>query len=100
MTPRYVGSIPTTAAKKQDKDVWLMLVSEASKLLGINPQTLRLALQQGKFPQFGTAIKTSKKRYVYYINEKRLMKYLEGGDINQLETYSNIGDISSDIGRV
>ena len=63
-----------------------MTVSEAAKLLGLTPQTLRLGLQQSKFPQFGTAIKTSPKRYVYYINERRLMTYLKGGDINKSET--------------
>lgn len=42
-------------------------------------QTLRLGLQQDKFP-FGTAIRTSEKRYVYWVSEKRLEKYLEGVD--------------------
>lgn len=62
-----------------------MLVSEAAKKLGMNPQTLRLGLQQGKFP-FGTAILTTKAedsdvgkdRYTYYINERMLENYLEG----------------------
>ena len=36
-----------------------MLVSEAAKLLDMNPQTLRLALQQEKF-SFGVAIKPMK----------------------------------------
>lgn len=57
-----------------------MLVSEAAKKLGMNTQTLRLALRQGKFP-FGEAILTSEKRYVYYINEDRLNLYLEGRDL-------------------
>ena len=54
-----------------------MLVSEAAKLMGMNTQTLRLALQQGKFP-FGEAILTSEKRYTYYISRERLNKYLKG----------------------
>ncbi len=57
-----------------------MLVSDAAKKLGLNTQTLRLALQQGRFP-FGEAIQTSENRYVYYINEKRLNLYLEGRDL-------------------
>lgn len=77
-----------------------MLVSEAARLLGINPQTLRLALQQSKFPQFGTAIKTSPKRYVYYINERRLMDYLKGGDMDRLENNNDICDTAFDTGRV
>jgi hypothetical protein len=55
-----------------------MLVSDAAKLLGMNTQTLRLALQQGLF-DFGVAIRTSENRYTYYINKTRLTKYLEGG---------------------
>ncbi len=54
-----------------------MLVSEAAQRLGMNTQTLRLALQQDKFP-FGTAIKTSPHRYTYYINSKLLDNYLKG----------------------
>ena len=56
-----------------------MLVSEAAKRLGMNTQTLRLALQQGRF-NFGTAVKTSENRWTYYINQTRLEKYLEGSD--------------------
>ena len=54
-----------------------MLVSDAAKKLGLSTQTLRLALQQGKF-DFGVAIKTSDNRYTYYINPMRLHRYLEG----------------------
>ena len=54
-----------------------MLVSEAADKLGMNTQTLRLALQQRLFP-FGVAVKTSENRYTYYINKQRLERYLEG----------------------
>lgn len=54
-----------------------MLVEEAAKELGIATQTLRLALQQGLF-DFGVAVKTSEKRYTYYINPKQLETYLKG----------------------
>ena len=56
-----------------------MLVSEAAEKLGMNPQTLRLALQQRLFP-FGVAVKTSENRYTYKIFTKRLELYLEGKD--------------------
>lgn len=56
-----------------------MLVSEAAKKLGMNTQTLRLALQQQLFP-FGVAVKTSNNRYTYWISETRLRKFLEGSD--------------------
>lgn len=58
-----------------------MLVSEAAKKLGMNTQTLRLALQQQLFP-FGVAVKTSENRYTYKIFTNRLEKYLEGNDCN------------------
>ena len=54
-----------------------LLVSEAAKQLGMNTQTLRLALQQRLFP-FGVAVKTSEDRYTYYINPMRLEKYMNG----------------------
>lgn len=57
-----------------------MLVEEAAKKLGMSTQTLRLALQQGKFP-FGTAVKTSEKRFTYYVNPARLHRYLQGEDV-------------------
>lgn len=57
-----------------------MRVDEAAKLLGMNTQTLRLALQQGLFP-FGNAVLTSEKRYTYYINPTRLERYLKGEDM-------------------
>lgn len=57
-----------------------LLVSEAAKKLGMNTQTLRLALQQNLF-SFGVAVHTSENRYTYYINEARLEKYLQGKDL-------------------
>ena len=69
-----------------------MTVSDAAKQLGMNTQTLRLALQQGKF-DFGTAIKTSENRYTYYINPMRLKLYMEGRDY---ETHCSNGlDVSN-----
>lgn len=57
-----------------------MKVEDAAQRLEMNPQTLRLALQQGLFP-FGRAIRTSEKRFTYYINPTRLDKYLKGDDM-------------------
>lgn len=54
-----------------------MTVEEAAKTVGMNAQTLRLALQQGLLP-FGIATKTSEHRYTYTIFEERLEKYLRG----------------------
>lgn len=50
-------------------------VVEAAAIMDVDPQFLRAALQQGRFP-FGTAVKM--KRWVYYINTKRFYDYLAG----------------------
>ena len=70
-----------------------MLPQEAAKKLGMNTQTLRLALQQGLFP-FGVAVKTSENRYTYYINETRLQHYLEGGGNAKVIDWSNASGTS------
>jgi hypothetical protein len=66
-------------------------VSDAAKRLDMNPQTLRLALQQGLMP-FGVAVKTSPNRYTYKIFPKRLERYLEGVDYGK-GTISHDGNI-------
>ena len=70
-----------------------MLVSEAAKKLGMNTQTLRLALQQGLF-DFGTAVKTSEKRFTYFICDKRLEKYLEGADYEKVSGGCSAGVVA------
>lgn len=50
-------------------------IKEASELLDIPAQCLRMGLRQGRFP-FGTAVQSSEKRYVYYINRGKLYEYL------------------------
>lgn len=72
-----------------------MLVSEAAKRLNMNPQTLRLGLQQRLFP-FGEAIKTSKNRYTYHINEKALEMYLKGYVYEKDSNYWNIAITNPD----
>lgn len=48
-------------------------IVEAAELMGVNPQFLRLGLQQGRFP-FGTAVKM--RRWAYYINAIKFYEYL------------------------
>lgn len=55
----------------------MILVSEAAKEIGMNTQTLRLGLQQRRFP-FGEAIQTSENRYTYHINPALLKRYQDG----------------------
>ena len=51
-------------------------VVEAAKIMDVDPQFLRIGLQQGRFP-FGVAVKMEK-RWAYYVNAKRFNAYLEG----------------------
>lgn len=54
-------------------------VPEAAAIMGVTPQFLRLALQQGRFP-FGAAVKM--KRWSYYINPEQFRKYVAGEIMN------------------
>jgi len=74
-----------------------MIVEEAAKRLQMNPQTLRLALQQRLFP-FGVAVKTSENRYTYKIFETRLEKYLEARDYEKESIDWSAG--GNDVNRV
>lgn len=51
---------------------------EASRLLGLPEQTLRVFIQCGKFSEFAKAIKIGdSKHWTYYINAPRLYEYLK-----------------------
>lgn len=52
-------------------------VVEASTIMNTDPQMLRIALQQERFP-FGVAVKN--KRWSYYINTERFIKYMRAID--------------------
>lgn len=52
-----------------------LTVIDAAKIMGVSPQFLRQALREDKFP-FGTAVKSSENRYVYYINKARFHEYM------------------------
>lgn len=55
-------------------------VAVAAKMLRMNHNTVRKGLQQGVFP-WGYAIKTSEKRWVYFINAARFAE-IEGVTVN------------------
>jgi hypothetical protein len=57
-----------------------MTVVEAAKAMGINPQFLRAALMQGKFP-FGVGVKMEHNEF--YISKIRFEKYIEGVDLGR-----------------
>lgn len=50
-------------------------VAEAAKIMGKSQQFIRIGLQQGKLP-IGTAVKTCKKNWNYYISPKLLKDYI------------------------
>lgn len=55
-----------------------MKTEKAAQLLGLPVQTLRVFIQNGKFPEFATAIKKEgSKHWTYYINATRLYEYLK-----------------------
>lgn len=53
-------------------------VIEAAKKMKIDPQVLRIGLQQNKFP-FGWAIKSENGNYSYYISKKLFEEAIGGG---------------------
>ena len=53
-----------------------MKIKEAAKVLGVNPQFLRVGLQQERFP-FGFAVKM-KKHWAYHIDEGKLRDWMKG----------------------
>lgn len=55
-------------------------IQEAAQILGCTPLYLRVALQNGKFSEFGNSIKTSSE-YTYYINRNRLMAWVNARDL-------------------
>lgn len=58
-----------------------LTVAEAAKKLGMSAQGLRIALQRGRFSQFGEAWKNDEK-WSYYINRARLEQYLKAEGVN------------------
>jgi hypothetical protein len=70
-------------------------VEDAAKRLEMNPQTLRLALQQGLMP-FGVAVKTSPNRYTYKIFPERLERYLKGIDYENIGSYRYVNHYDTD----
>ncbi len=51
-------------------------VAESAKKLGMSAQGLRIALQRGRFSQFGQAWKNDTK-WTYFINRNRLEEYIK-----------------------
>ena len=52
-----------------------LTIRQASKIMGVTPLFLQLALRQNKF-DFGVAVEGD--RWIYYINTERFLNYMEG----------------------
>ena len=53
----------------------MLTVIEASKILGVSPQFIRLGLQQERLP-IGTAVKSSDNRLVYDVRKHLVKAYM------------------------
>lgn len=51
-----------------------MTVAEASKLMGVSRQFVRVGLQKGIFP-FGYAVQISTDRFTYFISRQKFLEY-------------------------
>ena len=56
-----------------------MTVEEASKLMGVSRQFIRVGLQKGILP-FGYAVKISAGRYTYFISRQKFIEITGIGD--------------------
>ena len=60
----------------QEGQIPRLKVDEVAKMMGMNHQSVRKGLQQGRFP-WGYAIHTSENHWVYFINAKKFAE-IEG----------------------
>ena len=51
-----------------------MTIAEASKLMGVSRQFVRVGLQKGIFP-FGYAVQVSADRFTYFISRQKFLDY-------------------------
>ena len=51
-----------------------MTVAEASRLMGVSPQFVRIGLQKGIFP-FGYAVQISTDRFTYFISRQKFTEH-------------------------
>lgn len=51
-----------------------MTVAEASKLMGVSRQFIRVGLQKGIFP-FGYAVQVSADRFTYFISKQKFLEH-------------------------
>lgn len=65
------------------KTMYGLKVKEASERLGISQAAVRILMKRGKLP-IGIATQLNGQRYVYYISEDALEKYIRNSSGNML----------------
>lgn len=51
-----------------------MTIEEASRLMGVSPQFVRVGLQKGILP-FGYAVQVSARRFTYFISKQKFLEH-------------------------
>lgn len=51
-----------------------LTIAEASRLMGVSRQFIRIGLQRGILP-FGYAVQVTKQRYTYFISKQKFAEY-------------------------
>jgi hypothetical protein len=54
-------------------------VKDASKMMGVSPNLLRIIIREKKLPESVAFSIKNKNRFYYYINEKKFIEYLKSG---------------------
>ena len=66
---RFIQQVPVTKMSENN-----MTVAEASRLMGVSQQFIRVGLQKGIFP-FGYAVQISAERFTYFISRQKFSEY-------------------------
>jgi transcriptional regulator with XRE-family HTH domain len=80
LDPDYLNKSEASVVRiSNDKGIQKILPEDVARVMGMNHQTVRKGLQQGVFP-WGYAIRTSERRWTYFINAKRFIE-IEGIEV-------------------
>ena len=71
-----------------------MTIAEASKLMGVSRQFVRVGLQKGIFP-FGYAVQVSADRFTYFISRQKFLDHtgipvVEEGGMDEIPRMSRV----------
>lgn len=71
---KIAQALGVTVAELTDSKTKKITVLQAAKLMGCDPQFVRVGMQQGVLP-IGSAVKVGQKQYSYYISPKLFYEY-------------------------